>query len=60
MGSMITEEQVREAAERQPGRYLLHSGPEGVLVGFEDMDSGVEWVAVREADGQLKGWIWFA
>ena len=60
IGLVITEEQVREAAQRQPDRYLLYSNAEGVLLGFDDRDTGVEWVAMREADGQLNGWIWFA
>ena len=51
----MTDEQIKEAAQRSPDRYILHTDADGVLVAFEDADSGFYWSKLPDG-----GWGWIA
>ena len=40
---MITEQGIRQAAQAQPGRYILVEDEKGHLVKFLDADTGSPW-----------------
>ena len=55
---MITEASIRQAAQRQPKRYILEEDTEGKLVRFQDADTGYLWFLLP--DGVDGIWAWIA
>ena len=51
----MTDEQIKEAAQRSPERYILHVDADGVLGAFENADSGIYWFKLPKG-----GWGWIA
>ena len=50
---MITEASIRQAALRQPERFILEEDAEGKLVRFQDADTSYLWILLPD-----NCWCW--